>query len=118
VAYGRYPSGINPGRGARVGIFDREGTAVVSNGVEFETTRPRSGWAEQDPGQWWSTLMRASEGALEKGGVAPEDIVEDEGDRPPLPQQYRVAWSQERGTPRRLRSRETPGLRISQKRAD
>ena len=51
----------------------------------------------------WSPLMRGSKYALEKGGVAPEDIAENEGDRPPLPRRYRVARSQERGTPRRLR---------------
>ena len=90
-------------RGATVGLFDREGTAVVSNGVEFETKRARSGWAEQDPGMRSSTLMRGSMDAMEKGGVAPEDIVEEEGDRPPLPRRYGVARSQERGKLRRFR---------------
>lgn len=46
----------------------------------------------------------AGEGsALKKGRAAPEANVGDEGDRQPLPQHYRVARSQKRGTPRRLR---------------
>ena len=81
---------------------------MVFDSVEFEGKRPRSGWAEQDQGQWWSTLRRASKGALKKGGVAPEDIPEDEGDRPPLPQHYRIA-----------RSRPVaPGLRVLRSRAN
>ena len=61
--------------GARVGIFDREGTAVVFNSVEFETKFPRSGWAEQDPDAWWSSLVQASRGAIEQSGVSPEEIA-------------------------------------------
>lgn len=81
----------------------------MSSSVEFETKRARSGWAEQVSGMRWSTLMRESKDALKKGGVAPEDIVEDEGDRTLLPRRYRVARSQERGTPRRLRSNSGAG---------
>lgn len=40
---------------------------MVFDSVEAERKRPRLGRAEQDPGQRWPTLMRAS-----KGGVAPE----------------------------------------------
>ncbi len=61
--------------GARVGIFDREGTALVFNSVEWETKFPRSGWAEQDPDVWWSNLVQASRGALEKSGISSEEIV-------------------------------------------
>jgi hypothetical protein len=46
----------------------------------------------------------AGEGsALKKGRAAPEANVGDEGDRTLLPRRYRVARSQKRGTPRRLR---------------
>jgi len=46
----------------------------VFDSVEFERKRPRLGRAEQDPGQRWSTLMRAS-----KGGVAPEAPLKMKG---------------------------------------
>ena len=61
--------------GARVGIFDREGTALVFNSVEWETKFPRPGQAEQNPDDWWSGLVQATKGALEQSGVSPEDIV-------------------------------------------
>ena len=109
MAYGRHLSGINLDKGRDGRSLQREGTVAVSSSVEFETKRARSGWAEQDPGMRSSTLMRRSKYALEKGGVAPEDIVEDEGDRPPLPRRYGVARSQERGTLRRFRRKSGAG---------
>src|SRR5215217_1360898 len=61
--------------GVRVGIFDREGTPVVFEGVEFETHHPRPGRAEQDPETWWSCLTTATRRALEEGGVSPREIL-------------------------------------------
>ena len=84
MAYGRHLSGIKLGKG-------RDGRSLrvrrCRSGVKRHRVRDeaRSGWAEQDSGMRWSTLMRGSKDALKKGGVAPEGIVEDEGDRPPLP---------------------------------
>ena len=73
---GPYLMGIDFGTGgARVGIFDQEGTALVFNAVEWETKFPRPGRAEQDPDVWWSSLGEASKGALEKSGVSPEEIA-------------------------------------------
>ena len=76
MAEGPYLMGIDFGTGgARVGIFDREGTALVFNSVEFETKFPRSGWAEQNPEDWWTSLGQASKGALEQSGVSPDEIA-------------------------------------------
>ena len=35
---------------------------------------PQQGWAEQDPEAWWSYLISAIQGALQKGHVAGDDI--------------------------------------------
>ena len=76
MAEGPYLMGIDFGTGGvRVGVFDREGTPVVFHGVEWETRFPRSGWAEQDPEEWWSSLVEASNKALDEGGVSSEEIV-------------------------------------------
>jgi FGGY-family pentulose kinase len=76
MAEGPYLMGIDFGTGgARVGIFDREGTPLVFNGVEWETNFPRPGRAEQDPDVWWSSLVEATRGAMEKSGVSPEEIA-------------------------------------------
>ena len=76
MAEGPYFLGIDVGTGGvRAGIFDREGTAVVFHGVEHGTRFPRSGWAEQDPAEWWTCLVGAVRGAVEKSGVSPEEIA-------------------------------------------
>src|SRR4029453_9520765 len=66
-----YLMGIDFGTGGvRVGLFDREGSPAVFSAVELTTRHPRAGWAEQDPGEWWSALARATRGALAERGVA------------------------------------------------
>jgi ribulose kinase len=76
VADGRYVMGIDYGTGGvRVGLFERDGAPVAFHAVEFPTSHDRPGWAEQDPGEWWSALTQAVPGALRDSGVAPEDIA-------------------------------------------
>lgn len=76
MAEGQYLMGIDFGTGGvRVGIFDREGTPVVFHGVEFDTNFLRSGWAEQDPKVWWSSLVEATNKALQDGDISPEEIA-------------------------------------------
>ncbi|HXP15159.1 MAG TPA: FGGY-family carbohydrate kinase [Actinomycetes bacterium] len=68
--------GVDFGTGSvRVGIFDSEGTAVAFHVVEYETRHPRPGWAEQDLDEWWSCVVASSREAMEKSGLAPEEIV-------------------------------------------
>ncbi len=76
MAEGPYLMGIDYGTGGvRVGIFDVEGTPVVFHAVEFETSYPRSGWAEQDPSTWWSSLVKAVHGAMEQSGVVSDTVA-------------------------------------------
>jgi ribulose kinase len=76
VVEGPYLMGVDFGTGSvRVGIFDSEGTAVAFHVVEYETRHPRPGWAEQDPDEWWSCVVASSREAMEKSGLAPEEIV-------------------------------------------
>ena len=76
MAEGPYLMGIDFGTGGvRVGVFDQEGTPVVFHSVEWETNFPRSGWAEQDPDAWWSSLVEATNKAMRDGGISPEEIA-------------------------------------------
>ncbi len=76
MAEGQYLLGIDFGTGGvRVGIFDPEGAPVAFESAEFETRYPRSGWAEQDPDEWWSSLIEASRGAMEESGIDPAEIA-------------------------------------------
>jgi FGGY-family pentulose kinase len=71
-----YLMGIDFGTGGvRVGLFDRDGSPAVFRAVEWETHHPHPGWAEQDPGEWWSCLVRATRGALEQSGVPAEEVA-------------------------------------------
>src|SRR5512132_1628922 len=76
MAEGPYLMGIDYGTGGvRVGLFDREGSPAVFHAVEFETSHPRPGWAEQDPDTWWSSLVQAVHGAMQQSGMSPEEIT-------------------------------------------
>ena len=44
--------------GARAGAFDAGGRLVDRAEESYETSRPRSGWAEQDPDAWWAACRR------------------------------------------------------------
>jgi FGGY-family pentulose kinase len=76
VAEGPFFVGIDGGtEGIRVGIFDRRGEPVVFAGEPYGLKHPRSGWAEQDPDEWWSSLVRAMRRALDEGGLDPGQIA-------------------------------------------
>jgi FGGY-family pentulose kinase len=76
MAEGQYLMGIDIGTGGvRVGLFDRYGSPAGFSSVEFSTSHPRPGWAEQDPADWWSALVEATRGALRESGVAPDDVA-------------------------------------------
>src|SRR5215212_1388341 len=76
MAEGPYLMGIDFGTGgARVGIFDPEGTPVVFSEREYTLKHPRPGWAEQDPDEWWSALVEAVRGAMDESGVPAEEIA-------------------------------------------
>jgi FGGY-family pentulose kinase len=118
--------GIDYGTGGvRVGLFDGEGTPAVFYAVEFETSHPRPGQAEQDPDTWWYSLVEAVQGALRQSGVAPEEIVGigvdttastvlamDKHDRPLRPA---IMWMDVRATDEATRIQETgdPALKYN-----
>jgi len=73
---GPYLMGIDFGtESVRVGLFDAEGTPAAFHAIEVDTERPRPGWAEQDPGQWWSSLAGAVKGAMDAARATPEAVA-------------------------------------------
>ncbi|MFL5701900.1 MAG: ribulokinase [Ktedonobacteraceae bacterium] len=76
VASSPYFMGIDGGtESVRVGIFDREGTPIAFAGHAYALKHPRPGWAEQDPDEWWSSLVAAVREAMSKSGARPEEIA-------------------------------------------
>jgi FGGY-family pentulose kinase len=70
-----YLLGIDFGtESCRVGIFDLEGRPVAFEATVYALQHPRPGWAEQNPDEWWSALVRSVRGALDKAGVSADQI--------------------------------------------
>jgi FGGY-family pentulose kinase len=60
--------------GVRVGIFDREGTPLALAVRGYRLRHPRPGWAEQDPDEWWSSLVASTREAMESSGISAGEI--------------------------------------------
>jgi len=60
---------------AKATIFSRNFERVATASKDQTTLRPRPGWAEQDPENWWKLVSSAVREALNKSRVDPEDIA-------------------------------------------
>lgn len=71
----KYYLGIDVGTsGARVGIFDAGGASVVFCDEPIALSIPHPGWAEQDPGEWWEAICRASRRAMRESRIPAAEI--------------------------------------------
>jgi len=68
--------GIDVGTGgSRAVLIDASGRLVASATVEHEPfASPRTGWAEQDPHDWWLASARSVRAALAQSGVASDEV--------------------------------------------
>ena len=68
--------GLDAGTGGlRAGLFDLDGHPLGFHDEPYETLYPRPGWAEQRPDAWWSALVGAVRGCLQKSGRDPQRVV-------------------------------------------
>jgi ribulokinase len=72
-----YVIGIDAGTEAlKAGIFTLQGELVASAQATYATHFPRSGWAEQEPDDWWNALVLAVRACLAAApSVQPEEII-------------------------------------------
>ena len=55
-----YIIGINGGtESIRVGLFDLKGKLILVRSQSYRTYFPQSGWAKQNPDEWWQALYSA-----------------------------------------------------------
>jgi len=72
---GPYVIGIDGGtESIRTGLFDLQGNLLLSKSRPYQTRFPQSGWAEQDPQEWWVALKQAVRDLLDGTDAAPEEI--------------------------------------------
>lgn len=72
---GQYLLGIDFGtESCRVAIFDVTGRPVTFAATAYKTHHPRSGWAEQNPQDWWEALQASSHKALANAGISASAI--------------------------------------------
>ncbi|EST39675.1 glycerol kinase [Streptomycetaceae bacterium MP113-05] len=55
-------------------VFDRDGRIVSVDQKEHEQILPRPGWVEHDAAEIWANVQEVVSGALERGGIAREDV--------------------------------------------
>jgi len=59
--------------GVKVGLFDRVGHRLTLTRRAYPLHAPHSGWAEQEPGDWWAATCSACREALD--GADPSQVV-------------------------------------------
>ena len=71
-----YLLGIDIGTSAcKTALFTREGKVVAAATEDYPVYYPHSGWAEQNPEEWWNAVCQAIQKALQSGKICPEEIA-------------------------------------------
>ena len=59
----------------KTALFDPEGKIAAQGGSEYPVNYPRTGWAEQDPEDWWNGVCRAIREMITRSEVNPAEIA-------------------------------------------
>ena len=72
----KYILGFDGGTGGvRAGIHDKEGNELAFASTEYPTSHPHSGWAEQEPDDWWDCAAQSVRAAIKAAGINKEEIA-------------------------------------------
>lgn len=72
---GKLLLGIDIGTSAcKVAVFDEDGTVLAQANKDYRVYYPESGWAEQDPEEWWSAICEGIKEILAEKKVAADEI--------------------------------------------
>ncbi len=61
--------------GNKATLYDREGQLIDSAFVGYETVYAHTGWAEQNPEDWWQAVCGSTHQLLQQTKVARQDIA-------------------------------------------
>ena len=68
--------GIDIGTSAcKLVVFNRQGKVIAEDTKSYKTSYPHSGWAEQNPEDWWSSVIKSINSLLNQGTFNAKDIV-------------------------------------------
>lgn len=61
--------------GNKCAIFDSSGRNLCSETVEYDTYYPKAGWSEQNPDDFWKSVVTGTEKLLQKSGINASEIA-------------------------------------------
>lgn len=61
--------------GNKATLYDREGRLIGATTFTYQTTYAHTGWAEQNPHDWWEAVCASAKKLLSDTGVARDDIA-------------------------------------------
>jgi xylulokinase len=68
--------GIDIGtQGTRVALVDPAGKVLASRSNDYKMVTPCTGWAEEDPDDWWHAAISGIQQVIKASGAGPEEIV-------------------------------------------
>ncbi|MGI6704694.1 MAG: FGGY family carbohydrate kinase [Clostridia bacterium] len=68
--------------GNKCTLFDGTGREICAETVAYKTIYPKPGWAEQDPEDFWRSVITGTRALLERSGIRPSSIARDRFMRP------------------------------------
>ncbi len=61
--------------GNKATLYDREGALVGASFHAYDTGYAHTGWAEQNPNDWWEAVRLSTRRLLSEAGVRNDDIA-------------------------------------------
>ena len=71
----RYLLGLDIGTsGTKTALFDENGQTIATATYGYDLFQPQSGWAEQNPEDWWTACVQGIKDVMEKSKVKNSQI--------------------------------------------